>query len=523
MEKVQMDEKLKELTESLEAGVQAVFESEKYVEYLKVMSRFYNYSFRNTMLIFLQKPDASLVAGYSAWSKKFDRHVKRGEKGIKIIVPKPYKIKVEVDLIDPKTGELLLDEFEERKKALIERTIPQFGVGTVFDVSQTEGKELPSFSINELTGNVQNFKDFFASLETVTPFPISFEDIPDDDVFGYCSLSEKRIAIKQGISEIQTIKTAIHEIAHATLHAITPSEAKALPAEERKNRREKEVEAESVAYVVSQYYGIDTSDYSFGYVAGWSSGKDIKELKASLELIGSTAAELITQIDHNFAELTKTKEASVTRAEALAQDIDDLLRQCDPASFENIPNRAAHLKELAEVIEHGNMFHVQAALMYAMESEIYAARASCLYERLDNIRDKFIIYQLKEGPEARNYIFEPLERLEAMGLTVDRDNYREIYSGPLSDKDTLSSLYERFNINHPEDYRGHSLSVSDVIALQRDGHLTFHYVDSFGIVELPEFAEPSQHKLPAQTTLNKGSGRQRPVRSKSNHEKELER
>ena len=307
-------EKLKEITDRLEQGITELFDSERYREYLRVMSKFHNYSFNNTLLIAMQKPDASLVAGFSAWKNNFGRNVIKGQKGIKIIAPSPYKVKQEMKKIDPHTQQPIIGKDGKPVTEEKEITIPAYKVVSVFDVSQTEGRELPDIAVNELTGDVERYRDFFAALEKTSPVPIGFEQIPGSS-HGYYHLEDKRIAIDEGMSEIQTLKTAIHEIAHAKLHDIDLN----APENEQQphiDRRTREVEAESVAYTVCQHYGLDTSDYSFGYVAGWSSGRELSELKSSLETIRSAAAEIINSIDETLAELSKAqdKECSITAA-----------------------------------------------------------------------------------------------------------------------------------------------------------------------------------------------------------------
>ena len=311
-------QQVREITDKLEQGIKELFESEKFKEYLTTMSKFYNYSFNNTLLIAMQKPDATLIAGYTSWQRNFDRQVMKGEKGIKILAPAPYKAKEEREKIDPATQKPVLDEDGKPVTETVEVMRPAFKVVSVFDVSQTDGKELPDIAVDELTGSVENYAAFFEALKQESPVPISFEDIPGG-AKGYFSHAENRIAIQDGMSEIQTIKTAIHEIAHAKLHAIDPTEKIAL--EERKDRHTKEVEAESVAYTVCQRYGIETSDYSFGYIAGWSSDKDTKELKGSLETIRSTAAEMIESIDSKLKVLLAEKDKEQINTQAWDKEI----------------------------------------------------------------------------------------------------------------------------------------------------------------------------------------------------------
>ena len=297
-------EKVKEITARLEQGVQAIFDSDSYKEFLTAMSKFHDYSLNNTILIAMQ--GGNLVMGFRQWEKEFDRHVKKGEKGIKIFAPAPYKVKKLVDKIDPETRKPMLDREGKPIKEEKEITVPAFKVITVFDISQTEGKEFPDLSVKPLLADVEQYEDFFAALEKASPVPIAFEQITNG-ANGYFSLTDKRIAIKEGVSELQAVKTAIHEIAHAKLHDV---DLNAPPEEQnRVDRHTREVEAESVAYTVCQHFGLDTSDYSFGYVAGWSSGKEMTELKASLETIQATAKEIITEIEGHFTELQQQRQA----------------------------------------------------------------------------------------------------------------------------------------------------------------------------------------------------------------------
>ena len=422
-------EKLKEITDRLEQGITELFDSERYREYLRVMSKFHNYSFNNTLLIAMQKPDASLVAGFSAWKNNFGRNVIKGQKGIKIIAPSPYKVKQEMKKIDPHTQQPIIGKDGKPVTEEKEITIPAYKVVSVFDVSQTEGRELPDIAVNELTGDVERYRDFFAALEKTSPVPIGFEQIPGSS-HGYYHLEDKRIAIDEGMSEIQTLKTAIHEIAHAKLHDIDLN----APENEQQphiDRRTREVEAESVAYTVCQHYGLDTSDYSFGYVAGWSSGRELSELKSSLETIRSTAAEIINSIDEHLQEIQKEHDKEQVQKEVAEPD-----------------------------------------------------------------KDTFSIYQLKRGDETRDFRFEPYDRLAATGRTADRANYDLIYTAELTPGTSLEDIYTRFNIDHPKDFKGHSLSVSDVVVLHQNGQDTAHYVDSSGYRQVPEFLQPPEKENP---------------------------
>ena len=426
-------DKLKEITDRLEQGIMELFDSDRYKEYLRVMSKFHNYSFNNTLLIAMQKPDASLVAGFQSWKNNFKRNVVKGEKGIKILAPSPFKIKQEMEKIDPATQKPVIGADGKPVKEEKEITIPAFKVVSVFDVSQTEGKELPDIAVDMLTGDVECFKDVFAALEKTSPVPIGFEKI-EGNSHGYYHLEEKRIAIDDGMSELQTIKTAIHEIAHAKLHDIDPNAPKEEQAG-RPDRRTREVQAESVAYAVCQHYGLDTSDYSFGYVAGWSSGRELDELKSSLETIRSTAAEIINSIDEHLQEIQKERD-----------------------------------KEQAQ----------KGTTIEAAEPD----------------KDTFSIYQLKRGDETRDFRFEPYDRLAATGRTADRANYDLIYTAELTPGTSLEDIYTRFNIDHPKDFKGHSLSVSDVVVLHQNGQDTAHYVDSSGYRQVPEFLQPPEKENP---------------------------
>ena len=411
-------DKVKEITDRLEQGVQAIFDSDRYKEFLTAMSKFHDYSLNNTILIAMQ--GGNLVKGFRQWEKEFDRHVKSGEKGIKIFAPAPYKVKKLVDKIDPETRKPVLDREGKTVKEEKEITVPAFKVVTVFDISQTEGKEFPDLSVKPLLADVEQYEDFFAALEKASPVPIAFEQITNG-ANGYFSLTDKRIAIKEGVSELQAVKTAIHEIAHAKLHDV---DLNAPPEQQnRVDRHTREVQAESVAYTVCQHFGLDTSDYSFGYVAGWSSGKEMTELKASLETIQATAKELINEIEGHFTELQQKRQAEQ---------------------------------------EQG---------------------------------DTFSIYQLKRGDETRDLRFEPYDRLQAAGQAVDRANYELIYTAPLAPDTSLEDIYTRFNIDHPSDFKGHSLSVSDIVVLHRDGRDAAHYVDSIGYREVPEFFKEQGRQL----------------------------
>ena len=538
-------EKLKEITDRLEQGIAELFDSERYREYLKVMSKFHNYSFRNTVLIAMQKPDASLLAGFSAWKNNFERNVMRGQKGIKIIAPSPYKIKQEMQKIDPHTQKPIIGKDGKPVTEEKEITIPAYKVVSVFDVSQTEGKELPDIAVDELTGDVDRYKDFFAALEKTSPVPIAFENI-EGGSHGYYHLEDKRIAINEGMSELQTLKTAIHEIAHAKLHDIDLNAPK--DEQPRVDRRTREVEAESVAYTVCQHYGLDTSDYSFGYVAGWSSGRELSELKSSLETIRSAAAEIINSIDANFAELQKAQDKEQTAGqeqptregqEAAPQP--EAPKKADTAGKEKpeaAPKEAftpetiyrvrrnpysdsrenSHLLQayvtqengrakMGDVLYTGTPEKCRELMGQLKSGELTEGDVKQLYAKAQETaqttgqdKDTFSIYQIKGGDETRDFRFEPYDRLQAAGNVVDKANYELVYSAPLAPETSLEDIYTRFNIDHPKDFKGHSLSVSDVVVLHQNGQDTAHYVDSVGFRQVPEFLQEQKQLTPDELT-----------------------
>ena len=298
-------QRVQELTDKLEQGLQDLFNSESYRNYLATMSKFHNYSFNNTLLIAMQKPDATLVAGYKAWQKNFERHVNKGEKAIRILAPAPYKIKEERDKIDPVTQELLLDKDGNPQKEEVEITIPAFRAVSVFDVAQTDGKLIPELAAHELLSDVEGYQYMIRAVEAISPVPIELEEIAGDSK-GYYDREAKRIAVQENMSESQTLKTMIHEVAHSKLHSKEVEQDEQM----KKDRNTKEVEAESIAYTVCKHFGVDTSDYSFGYIAGWSSGRDTKELRASMDTIRRTASELITGIEEQLQELQRNREVS---------------------------------------------------------------------------------------------------------------------------------------------------------------------------------------------------------------------
>lgn len=686
-------QKVQEITDKLEKGLKELFESEKYKTYLSTMSKFHNYSFNNTLLIAMQKPEATLVAGYKAWQKNFERHVNKGEKAIRILAPAPYKIKEERDKLDPVTGEMMFDENGMPQKEQVEVTMPAFRAVSVFDVSQTDGKPIPELEAQELLSTVEGYEDFVQALMNVATVPIGFEDIPGDSK-GYFHTEEKRIAVQENMSESQTLKTMVHEVAHSMLHnkEINRDDLMEAPA---KDRNTKEVEAESVAYTVCQHFGIDTSDYSFGYIAGWSSGKDMKELKSSLDTIRKTASELITGIEGALRELQlnremeqskecilliqnedlaefslvnvrgmdtqellaalsnmseddklsiqayleskgawttelgneKTREfeeyhldvrynldtneiidvkakiaeqidsnlSVMEQAEQLinrletektiftsdernlivnyAYKLDDMDKTRELAEkltyqleyarqdvgltiidaqteIDALPDPMIGLSEMREygytwnemlpltqekalelfdhdlpvyllhndgsettvddrkqIIDHEGIFGIEKGdwenerKLRSMQAELSDNKINKEAQLLYSSSDKYGIYQLKHNPELDHLRFEGTESLKRMGITkhnfdaIKPENYELIYVGELSELqeqtqgETLEAIYEKFNIDHPDDYRGHSLSVSDIVVLHQNGENSAHFVDSFGFTGLPDFMQ----------------------------------
>lgn len=422
-----VESKLDTIMKALEEGVEKVFTSEQYQMYLQTMAKFHNYSFNNTLLIAMQRPDATLLAGYQTWQKKFHRHVKRGEKGIKIIAPVPVKEKRQVEKIDEETQEIVIGIDGQPETETVERILPRFRVTTVFDVSQTEGEPLPTLEVNELVGDVFIYEDFMKGLEEISPVPFQFQEI-DSGAKGYYSNAEKLVAIQTGMSQAQTMKTAVHETAHAILHDRDVMEENGIT----KDRMTKEVESESVAYVVCNHFGLDTSDYSFNYVAGWSSDKEMPELRSSMDTIRLTSSQLIADITEKLLELQKTRE--------LENDI--------------------KTEELAE------------------ESSF-----------LSHTENSYAIYQYRQADDAIGYQYMSLDFIEKMGMSVKGSDYQMMYQGVLEVQDTLEDLYIKFNIDRPEDFKGHSMSTSDVVILKHDGEMKAYYVNDIGFRELPEFVD----------------------------------
>ena len=613
-EKQSSRDRLKEITASIEDGIKELFQSESYAQYLQTMSRFHHYSVNNQVLIHMQKPDATLVAGFNKWKNQFGRNVIKGEHGIKIIAPTPFKKKIEQEKLDPDTQLPMLDA--DGKIITEEKTIqiPMYKPVTVFDVSQTEGRPLPQLA-HDLSGNVANYDVFMEALRRSSPVPISIE-VMGGGMDGYFDLEHQDIAIRKGMSEVQTVSAVIHEMAHALLHNRTKDTEEKTP---ELSRSTEEVQAESISYAVCAYYGIATGDNSFGYIASWSKDKTLPELRESLEVISKTADGLINDIDRHYAEILKEREAELIAAEpAMAMErlyaVDDrylhvqrtdtgvdytiydkasmkeidggqldmeistlaesALEICnshgigqnaplqvadigildelqaaqdaviaieppvqenpepetdtpaDPAIsvearnaygytddamlpltkeramelFErDVPvyllygdNTEAMAFEQTEILNHDGIFGIDRADWEAVKEQFPVATENRWQKAFQqNPADSYCIYQLRRDPELAELRFMNSQYLREHGLEPAFDHYEAVYSGSLpSDGSTearLDDLYMKFNTAHPQDFTGHSLSVSDIVVLKQQGAVSSHYVDSVGFVQLPAF------------------------------------
>lgn len=652
-EKQTNKERLKDITDSIERGIQDLFQSDKYAEYLRTMSRFHKYSVNNTMLIYMQKPDATLVAGFNKWRDQFERNVMQGEKGIKIIAPTPFKKKIEQEKRDPDTNLPMLDADGKVITEEKEIKIPMFKPVTVFDVSQTDGKPLPQLA-SDLSGNVQNYEVFMEALRRSAPVPIEIIPIRDGSD-GYFSLDKQKIAVREGMSEVQTVSAVVHEIAHSKLHNqkkieepkdapkyqeveifdvpalfsdgrislddlpeglfrydlrgsdddpgmpvtveqnVTVNHAGAIITakpldlgkegrlflteesglnfvggeismqrffnEQQKDRNTEEIEAESISFAVCAYYGIATGENSFGYIAAWSKDKELKELRASLETINKTSSELITDIDRNYAEIMKEREAEMTietdeksleetqsdenTSKTAEGSIDEISRKVQEEEPVQAPDNG-YMPDPSMSVEAMNAYgytdsdmlplskeralelferDVPIYMLYegnteamAFEPEDIALFSGCFgitredwdaikgevppmdlelikqkRERafLDSPSDAYAIYQLKSDDSTADIRFMNSEYLQKKGIEPQYENYELVYTGALtkdgSQIEKLEDLYRIFNVEHPQDFVGHSLSVSDIVALKQAGVVSYHYVDSIGYKELTNF------------------------------------
>ena len=485
------------IMQSLESGVEELFTSNRYQEFLKTMAKFHNYSFNNTMLIAMQRPDATLVTSYKNW-QSMGRQVMKGEKGITIIAPAPYKKMKEKEVLDENQRPIMGTDGKPKTEQ-VEVTVPHFKAVTVFDIAQTSGEPIQTLAPELLTAAVQDFDSFMQAIQKISPVPIRFDEI-DGNANGYYHNADKEIVIKKGLSESQTLKTAIHETVHAKLHDKEIMESLGV----EKDRLTKEVEAESVAYCVCSSFDLDTSDYSFPYIAGWSSSREMKEMKASMDVIRKTAGEMIDQLTEELEIILEEKQKTelhekygilVDALEAAGYRYD--YRESEPGHIVLAPDGTheiagylqfeswGDIKDwLEDTIAEGTDIseRVDRALYpfkfdYTLEEEMFRGNG-----------DRYAIYHVDEGTPGKQHLFMNMAMVKEDGITIDAANYKCVYSGKLHENEKLDDLYAVFNDNPPADYKAHSMSVSDVIITNRGGDMQAYYVDRFGFAELPDFA-----------------------------------
>ena len=485
------------IMQSLESGVEELFTSNRYQEFLKTMAKFHNYSFNNTMLIAMQRPDATLVTSYKNW-QSMGRQVMKGEKGITIIAPAPYKKMKEKEVLDENQRPIMGTDGKPKTEQ-VEVTVPHFKAVTVFDIAQTSGEPIQTLAPELLTAAVQDFDSFMQAIQKISPVPIRFDEI-DGNANGYYHNADKEIVIKKGLSESQTLKTAIHETAHAKLHDKEIMESLGV----EKDRLTKEVEAESVAYCVCSSFGLDTSDYSFPYIAGWSSSREMKEMKASMDVIRKTAGEMIDQLTEELEIILEEKQKTelhekygilVDALEAAGYRYD--YRESEPGHIVLAPDGTheiagylqfeswGDIKDwLEDTIAEGTDIseRVDRAMYpfkydYTLEEEMFRGNG-----------DRYAIYHVDEDTPGKQHLFMNMAMVKEDGITIDAANYKCVYSGRLHENEKLDDLYAMFNDNPPADYKAHSMSVSDVIITNRGGDMQAYYVDRFGFAELPDFA-----------------------------------
>ena len=485
------------IMQSLESGVEELFTSNRYQEFLKTMAKFHNYSFNNTMLIAMQRPDATLVTSYKNW-QSMGRQVMKGEKGITIIAPAPYKKMKEKEVLDENQRPIMGSDGKPKTEQ-VEVTVPHFKAVTVFDIAQTSGEPIQTLAPELLTAAVQDFDSFMQAIQKISPVPIRFDEI-DGNANGYYHNADKEIVIKKGLSESQTLKTAIHETAHAKLHDREIMESLGV----EKDRLTKEVEAESVAYCVCSSFGLDTSDYSFPYIAGWSSSREMKEMKASMDVIRKTAGEMIDQLTEELEIILEEKQKTelhekygilVDALEAAGYRYD--YRESEPGHIVLAPDGTHEIAGYLQFESWGDIQNwledtitegtdiserVDRAMYpfkydYTLEEEMFRGNG-----------DRYAIYHVDEDTPGKQHLFMNMAMVKEDGITIDAANYKCVYSGRLHENEKLDDLYAVFNDNPPADYKAHSMSVSDVIITNRGGDMQAYYVDRFGFAELPDFA-----------------------------------
>lgn len=485
------------IMQSLESGVEELFTSNRYQEFLKTMAKFHNYSFNNTMLIAMQRPDATLVTSYKNW-QSMGRQVMKGEKGITIIAPAPYKKMKEKEVLDENQRPIMGTDGKPKTEK-VEVTVPHFKAVTVFDIAQTSGEPIQTLAPELLTAAVQDFDSFMQAIQKISPVPIRFDEI-DGNANGYYHNADKEIVIKKGLSESQTLKTAIHETAHAKLHDKEIMESLGV----EKDRLTKEVEAESVAYCVCSSFGLDTSDYSFPYIAGWSSSREMKEMKASMDVIRKTAGEMIDQLTEELEIILEEKQKTelhekygilVDALEAAGYRYD--YRESEPGHIVLAPDGTHEIAGYLQFESWGDIQNwledtitegtdiserVDRAMYpfkydYTLEEEMFRGNG-----------DRYAIYHVDEDTPGKQHLFMNMAMVKEDGITIDAANYKCVYSGRLHENEKVDDLYAVFNDNPPADYKAHSMSVSDVIITNRGGDMQAYYVDQFGYEELPDFA-----------------------------------
>lgn len=485
------------IMQSLESGVEELFTSNRYQEFLKTMAKFHNYSFNNTMLIAMQRADATLVTSYKNW-QSMGRQVMKGEKGITIIAPAPYKKMKEKEVLDENQRPIMGTDGKPKTEQ-VEVTVPHFKAVTVFDIAQTSGEPIQTLAPELLTAAVQDFDSFMQAIQKISPVPIRFDEI-DGNANGYYHNADKEIVIKKGLSESQTLKTAIHETAHAKLHDKEIMESLGV----EKDRLTKEVEAESVAYCVCSSFGLDTSDYSFPYIAGWSSSREMKEMKASMDVIRKTAGEMIDQLTEELEIILEEKQKTelhekygilVDALEAAGYRYD--YRESEPGHIVLAPDGTHEIAGYLQFESWGDIQNwledtitegtdiserVDRAMYpfkydYTLEEEMFRGNG-----------DRYAIYHVDEDTPGKQHLFMNMAMVKEDGITIDAANYKCVYSGRLHENEKLDDLYAMFNDNPPADYKAHSMSVSDVIITNRGGDMQAYYVDRFGFAELPDFA-----------------------------------
>lgn len=493
------------IMQNLETGVAELFTSERYQEYLKTMSKFHNYSFNNTLLIAMQRPDATLVTGYRNW-QSMGRQVKKGEKGITIIAPAPIKRKKEQTVLDQDQKPVIGPDGKPKTEE-VEITLPCFKAITVFDIEQTTGEPIQTLAPEILTAAVEDFDLFLQAIREISPVPIRFDAI-EGSANGYYHNLNKEIVIKKDMSQSQTLKTAIHETAHARLHDKEIMESQSI----EKDRLTKEVEAESVAYCVCSAFELDTSEYSFPYIAGWSSGKEMRELKSSMDVIRKTAGEMIDELIEKIEMMLEQKQEKLLAA-VEAAGYRFVKEESNPQHLQFIPDGThrmqGHLfakswneveRWVEAIIEKGDPIQKE-----RVERVIYPERFEQSFEEMMFTRKecRLSIYHLDENGTGRDQLFVGMDDLQEKGITVTADQYRCVYSSLYLPNEDMNAIYSIFNDDPPADYKAHALSVSDVVIMNQNGDMKAFFVDRFGFQELPDFVGERKKILGMESDIQK--------------------